>query len=111
MMAIVAAMSIGLYGFGMSLNDIIDRRRDTDTRAGRPLPSGASASSPRNAICTFLFSWPAAERRITLVSSHLPEAGHSGMLTLIVLAWTATLILFYDTPANISSRWASARWA
>src|SRR5882757_4142971 len=27
-MAAVVIMSIGLYGFGMSLNDIIDRRRD-----------------------------------------------------------------------------------
>ena len=36
----VAAMSIGLYGFGMSLNDIIDRRRDRQMAAHRPLPSG-----------------------------------------------------------------------
>ena len=32
--------SVGLYGFGMSLNDIIDRRRDTQLAAHRPLPSG-----------------------------------------------------------------------
>ena len=36
----IAFMSIGLYGFGMSLNDIIDRRRDRQIAAHRPLPSG-----------------------------------------------------------------------
>src|SRR5262249_16131682 len=39
-MAAVVLISIGLYGFGMSLNDIIDRRRDRQLAAHRPLPSG-----------------------------------------------------------------------
>src|SRR6187549_1986981 len=39
-MLAIAAVSIGLYGFGMSLNDIIDRRRDRQIAAFRPLPSG-----------------------------------------------------------------------
>src|SRR4051812_11428430 len=39
-MAAVVIMSIGLYGFGMSLNDIIDRRRDQQIAPLRPLPSG-----------------------------------------------------------------------
>ena len=37
---VVALMSTGLYGFGMTLNDIIDRRRDSQLAAHRPLPSG-----------------------------------------------------------------------
>ena len=40
LMLLVALMSVGLYGFGMSLNDIIDRRRDSQLAAHRPLPSG-----------------------------------------------------------------------
>jgi UbiA prenyltransferase family protein len=36
----IAIMSSGLYGFGMSLNDIIDRRRDRQIATHRPLPSG-----------------------------------------------------------------------
>src|SRR5580658_3237865 len=36
----LAVVSIGLYGFGMSLNDIIDQRRDRQISPGRPLPSG-----------------------------------------------------------------------
>ena len=39
-MLTVAIISVGLYGFGMSLNDIIDRRRDRQISPGRPLPSG-----------------------------------------------------------------------
>src|SRR5881396_1247258 len=35
-----AGISVGLYGFGMSLNDIIDRRRDSQISPHRPLPSG-----------------------------------------------------------------------
>jgi len=38
--AAIVLMSIGMYGFGMSLNDIIDRRRDSQISPGRPLPSG-----------------------------------------------------------------------
>ena len=37
---VVALISIGLYGFGMSLNDLIDRRRDRQLAPHRPLPSG-----------------------------------------------------------------------
>ena len=36
----VLCISVGLYGFGMSLNDIIDRRRDSQLASHRPLPSG-----------------------------------------------------------------------
>src|SRR5665213_1409211 len=39
-MLAIAGLSIGLYGFGMSLNDIADRRRDRHSAAHRPLPSG-----------------------------------------------------------------------
>jgi len=34
------AMSCCLYGFGMALNDLVDRRRDALLAATRPLPSG-----------------------------------------------------------------------
>jgi hypothetical protein len=47
----VAAMSIGLYGFGMSLNDIIDRRRDRQIAAHRPLPSGRVDVLTAHLIC------------------------------------------------------------
>ena len=50
----VAAMSIGLYGFGMSLNDIIDRRRDRQIAAHRPLPSGRVGVITAHVICAAL---------------------------------------------------------
>jgi hypothetical protein len=50
----VAAISIGLYGFGMSLNDIIDRRRDRQIAAHRPLPSGRVGVITAHVICALL---------------------------------------------------------
>jgi 4-hydroxybenzoate polyprenyltransferase len=50
----VAAVSIGLYGFGMSLNDIIDRRRDRQIAAHRPLPSGRVGVITAHVICGLL---------------------------------------------------------
>src|SRR5690242_3491014 len=47
-------MSAGLYGFGMSLNDIIDRRRDRQIAAHRPLPSGRLGVATAHSICGFL---------------------------------------------------------
>src|SRR5438093_13783605 len=47
----VALISCGLYGFGMSLNDIIDRRRDRQLAAHRPLPSGRLGLGTANATC------------------------------------------------------------
>jgi len=50
----VAAVSVGLYGFGMSLNDIIDRRRDRQIAAHRPLPSGRVDVITAHVICGLL---------------------------------------------------------
>src|SRR5687767_6496726 len=48
------AVSAGLYGFGMSLNDIIDRRRDAQIAATRPLPSGRLGVRTAHLICAAL---------------------------------------------------------
>src|SRR4051794_12268925 len=50
----IALMSIGMYGFGMSLNDIIDRRRDRQIAAHRPLPSGRISIITAHIICALL---------------------------------------------------------
>src|SRR5687767_10887020 len=54
MMGLVALISAGLYGFGMSLNDIIDRRRDQQLAAHRPLPSGRIGLATAHTICLTL---------------------------------------------------------
>ena len=50
----IAMMSVGLYGFGMSLNDIIDRRRDFQIAAHRPLPSGRLGLVTAHLVCGLL---------------------------------------------------------
>src|SRR4051812_41768847 len=45
------AISVGLYGFGMSLNDIIDRRRDSQISPHRPIPSGRVGLAAAHFIC------------------------------------------------------------
>src|ERR1700716_730650 len=50
----IVLVSVGLYGFGMSLNDIIDRRRDAQLAAGRPLPSGRIGLVTAHVICIML---------------------------------------------------------
>src|SRR5947207_5373001 len=52
----IAGVSVGLYGFGMSLNDIIDRRRDAQIAAARPLPSGRIGLVTAHVICFLLIS-------------------------------------------------------
>src|ERR1700684_2346419 len=50
----VTLMSSGLYGLGMSLNDIIDQRRDRQIAAPRPLPSGRIGVITAHVICGLL---------------------------------------------------------
>jgi 4-hydroxybenzoate polyprenyltransferase len=90
-MAAMAAVSIGLYGFGMSLNDIIDRRRDSRIAAHRPLPSGRIRVSTAHAICAclaLLAGWGGA------AYAHWVKENHSLSLALVLI--TAALIVFYD---------------
>src|SRR5688572_2770758 len=54
--AAAAAVSVGLYGFGMSLNDIIDRRRDQQISPGRPLPSGRLGLVAAHVVCASLLA-------------------------------------------------------
>jgi hypothetical protein len=86
---LAAAVSVGLYGFGMSLNDIIDRRRDSQISPNRPLPSGRLGLGAAHVICGLLVSGAvtagAAYGRLT----------HDWMC-LVLVVWTGMLIAFYD---------------
>jgi hypothetical protein len=86
-----AVISVGLYGFGMSLNDIIDRRRDTQISPGRPLPSGRIGVVTAHVICALLAA-SALMGAIYFVWSGVPY----GWATLALVIWTALLITFYD---------------
>ncbi len=88
-MLAIAAMSIGLYGFGMSLNDIIDRRRDRQIAAHRPLPSGRVGVVTAHVICTLLI--------LGAVAAGAYYARLSGnWWSLVLVIGTGALIAFYD---------------
>ena len=87
--AAAAAVSVGLYGFGMSLNDIIDRRRDQQISPGRPLPSGRLGLAAAHFVCAALLAIAAG------------ACAYYGRLTdnwmsLVLVVFTAMLIAFYD---------------
>jgi hypothetical protein len=90
-LAAMTAMSVGLYGFGMSLNDIIDRRRDSRVAAHRPLPSGRIRPFTAQLICAAL-----AGLAIWGGWAYARWSPPPGRLTVLLLALTAALIVFYD---------------
>ncbi len=53
-LALTAGVAIGLWSFGMSLNDIMDQRRDRLFKRDRPLPAGRL--EPTQAMATALFA-------------------------------------------------------
>ena len=87
----VAAVAAGLYGFGMSLNDIIDRRRDALTAAGRPLPSGRIGVRTAHLVCAALGLTAFAGGAYLYLN--VPD----GEVSLLVLIGTMGLIVFYDS--------------
>lgn len=86
----IAAISVGLYGFGMSLNDIIDHRRDRQLAAHRPLPSGRVGMVGAHLVCILLgaMALTAAVYYMMIVPR--------GWMSFILVIGTALLICFYD---------------
>jgi hypothetical protein len=87
-------ISIGLYGFGMSLNDIIDRRRDQRLAAHRPLPSGRIRPMTAMIVCALLALMAAGGGVIYSLG------GPEGMVSLMIVGFTMALIVFYDFAAK-----------
>ena len=85
----ITAVSVGLYGFGMSLNDIIDRRRDRQIAAHRPLPSGRVGVTTAHTICAIL--------GLGAVGGGVIYSSLSGhWMSLVLVFCAAGLIVFYD---------------
>ncbi|HEY0009752.1 MAG TPA: UbiA family prenyltransferase, partial [Tepidisphaeraceae bacterium] len=83
-------VSIGLYAFGMALNDVIDRRRDSQVAAHRPLPSGRLTVPAAHFVCALL-------ALIALAGGAWMAIEHPGQwISLGVLLGTLALIIFYD---------------
>ena len=92
-LAAMVATSVGLYGFGMTLNDVIDRRRDSRLAAHRPLPSGRIRPRTAHVVAASLLAlgaWGA------WAYARFAPPPHHGPLTLLFFALTAGLICFYD---------------
>jgi 4-hydroxybenzoate polyprenyltransferase len=93
----VAAMivtSACLYAFGMSLNDIIDRRRDAQIAPDRPLPSGRIDPGAAHVICVLLAVMAGVAGAAYSIWSP------SGWRSLLLLVGTGLLIVFYDMAAK-----------
>jgi 4-hydroxybenzoate polyprenyltransferase len=86
----IVFMSVGLYGFGMSLNDIIDHRRDRQISPNRPLPSGRIGLRGAHVIAAGLITLALAAG----ISYSFNDVGDP--MSLILVIWTAMLIAFYD---------------
>ncbi len=100
-MLLMSVVSTGLYGFGMSLNDLMDMRRDRIFAPRRPLPSGRIRPRTAIVVCILLlivsFMAAATLGAIDLNFSHeqvfVPWS-------IIFAAATTVLIVFYDATAK-----------
>jgi 4-hydroxybenzoate polyprenyltransferase len=92
----MAGVSVGLYGFGMSLNDIIDRRRDQQIASHRPLPSGRIGLSSAYAVCILLAFLAITAGFYYAVMPHGVDS-REGDMSLLLIVLTGFLIIFYDT--------------
>jgi hypothetical protein len=88
-MLAVGAISVGLYGFGMSYNDIIDRRRDQQIAAFRPLPSGRIGILTAHLVCVMLAVSAAAGGVLLYLTG-------AGAMPMVLVGVTLGLIAFYD---------------
>ena len=85
----VVGISVGLYGFGMSLNDIIDRRRDGTVAPHRPLPSKRMGVTTAHLVCSGLFM-------LAMVSAAAYSYFTGIWFSLGLAIFTGLLIYFYD---------------
>jgi heme O synthase-like polyprenyltransferase len=67
----------------MALNDIIDRRRDRQLAAHRPLPSGRIALATAHVICGALFFMAMVAGFI-----YARKTGATGWMSLVLVVWT-----------------------
>jgi len=87
---LTAGISVGLYAFGMALNDLIDRRRDLSIAPNRPLPSGRISPATAQLLCIGLVVMA------LLCGFFYSRLEPVGPLSLVLVVFTAMLIVFYD---------------
>lgn len=83
-------VAVGLYGFGMALNDIIDRRRDRQLARKRPLPSGRIGVGAATVIASILLAVAFSGGFIFF------RRAEAGLVSLLLVGLCAGLIVSYD---------------
>lgn len=96
--AVLGGMSLGLYGFGMVSNDIVDLRRDRYLAPHRPLPSGRIGLLAAHLLAGILLL---VGLGCGLTFAVMQRGTISAMF---FLAWTVLLIVFY----NIAGKFVGA---
>ncbi len=91
LVAATLAIAIGLYGFGMALNDIIDRRRDEQLQMARPLPSGRIGIVSAVIAATLMLAIATAGGWF-----FLEHGGDGAIASAALLVVTVLLIATYD---------------
>jgi 4-hydroxybenzoate polyprenyltransferase len=103
-MAVTGVVSFGLYAFGMSLNDLLDARRDRIFAPRRPIPSGRIP--PRLAIVVsialLIMALLAAAFLTPFHVMTVPSPHTLDFIPwpLLFAALTAALIVFYDATSK-----------
>ena len=85
----MAIISATLYGFGLSLNDLIDRRRDQHLAAHRPFASGRIGVRSAHLLCIGLMA-------SALIAGMMYSLTIKNSMSFILILGTAMLITFYD---------------
>jgi 4-hydroxybenzoate polyprenyltransferase len=89
---LAVAMSCCLYGFGMALNDLVDRRKDALLAASRPLPSGRLGVSTAHAIVAVLGTGSLVFAALLAMAI----GGRTGVASFVLAVLTLGLINFYN---------------
>ena len=91
-----AAVSLGLYGFGMTLNDIMDRRRDRQLARGRPLPSGRIGVGAAVVVAALFLALAVFGGYALFERSPPVTHDTAGLVSLLLVLVTIGLIATYD---------------
>lgn len=94
LLAAMALISVGLYGYGVGLNDLIDRRRDRQLAADRPLPAGRISVWYAHLVCFALGAMA------LMAGAFFAFASAGGWRTFILVAVVGSLISIYDFAAR-----------
>jgi 4-hydroxybenzoate polyprenyltransferase len=107
-MVVVAVVSLGLWGFGTALNDLLDARRDRLFAPRRPIPSGRI--KPRSAVVVavvLLMGALLAAALLTLIHVWEVSAGPRQIRLRDIVPWslfftvaTASLLVFYSATSK-----------